>query len=662
MLRLKSLLLLLTVLVLGAAPRTMAQAPTPLVVGQPVDRELAPADEHTYTLDLPAGTFVHGVVDQHTVDVVVTVRDPQGAVVREFDGPARGPEPFTFDTESAGAYQVRVTPFRQASGAYTMRLLRTEPVATTPEGRVEQWLVATPDDAPGVVVGIIRGGEVAFAQARGRANLTHDIPFTPETPTNIGSTAKQFTGFALALLADRGALSLDDDVRDHIPELPDFGETVTLRHLLTHTTGYREFLNALALGGRRINDGDHIAQREIIELVQRQPRLQNAPGAEFNYNNTAFALAAVVVERVTGRSFPAWMSENVFAPLGMEHTTVRANPSVIVPNSSQPYVSAADGYCEVRDIAAAMGAGGIYTTVADLARWMGNLRTGQLGGTNVLRELTTPYVLTTGAPTGYGLGLMVDEHRGLRRFHHGGADIAHRSYFVYYPDLDAGYVVLSNHPALTNAFVEDVVEAFFGEHMTPVNAEPVPLAFDPETYDPETFDAYVGRYELEIMPGFVLTFARDGERIYTQATGQPQVDLVPLSDSTFTLRGVDARIVFHRDAAGEVTSLKLFQAGEHRAVRLPDQAAAAPPDLGAFAGRYYSEELETAYTIAVEDGSLVLRHRRLNDIPLTHTRGDTFSGSFPVAEVAFERSEAGQVTGLRAGSGRTRDVWFERQD
>jgi len=117
------------------------------------------------------------------------------------------------------------------------------------------------------------------------------------------------------LLAEQGTLSLDDDVRKHIPELPDFGQRVTVRNLLTHTTGYREVYNAMQFALRRFDEGDYVSRDEMIALVQRQPVLQNAPGAEFNYNNTAFAFAAMIVERASGQPFPQFMAERVQIPI-----------------------------------------------------------------------------------------------------------------------------------------------------------------------------------------------------------------------------------------------------------------------------------------------------------------------------------------------------------
>lgn len=528
-------------------------------------------------------------------------------------------------------------------------------------------------ETPGVVVAVVRDGRVVFQRGYGMANLSHGIPFTPETRTNIGSTSKQFTAFAIGLLAERGLLSLDDDVRAHLPELPDLGETVRLRHLIAHTSGYREFLNALAVGGWRLDRGDHIDRDEVFTVVQRQPALQNRPGAEHNYNNTGYALLAEVVARVTGESFPEWMRANVFEPVGMAATMVRADPRQIVPHSAQGYVPAGDDtFYEVMDIGAAMGAGGIYTTVGDLALWMGNLRTGAVGGPALMERMTTRNVLTTGDTISYAMGLMVMSGRGLRVVQHGGGDAAHRSTFVYYPDLDAGLIVQSNHGGFDNALPGRIAEVFFGEHMTPREgdvaaeaaapaADPaLAEAFDPESYDPALFDVYVGRYAMDVQPQFVLTFWRDDDRLLSRATGQQTVGLTPTSDSTFAVTGIAANLTFHRGEAGEVTGLTLHQNGHHHATRLADDDQAPSVDLSPYPGRYYSAEFETSYTAVMEDDQLVLRHRRQQPVTLSHTSGDAFAGSFPLAVVEFERDDAGRVVAFRASAGRARDMRFVR--
>ena len=648
-------------------------APVPVTVGETHADSLGAEDVHAYEVRLESGQFVIGDVDQLTVDVVVTVKDPAGEEVGEFDSPARGPEPFQFATDTAGAYTIEVAPFEKATGRYVFALERVEPEATTPEGKVDQLMTRYGDETPGVVVAVVEDGEIAFARAYGMADLTWDIPMTLDVRNNIGSTSKQFTAFAILLLAQRGQLSLDDDVRKYIEELPDFGDTITIRNLLTHTSGYREFLNAIAMTGRRLDEGDYIDRDEIIAMVQRQPELQNAPGAEWNYNNTAFALAAMIVARVGGLPFDEWMRENVFLPLGMEDTFVRPHRLAIIPRSSRGYGAADDGgYRELIDLGGAMGAGGIYTTMADLARWMGNLQTGAYGGYEIIEQMTTPYVLTSGDTTSYGLGLFVDEFRGLKRIQHGGADAAHRSHFAFYPELGTGVLVHSNYAGFDGSAPAAVTEAFLGdalmteeemEQVAEAEAEVAASEFDPEAWDPERFDDYAGRYELEEAPGFVLTFSRRADSLFTQATGQEELRIYATSDSTFELRVVDASVTFHRGEDGEVTSLTLHQNGDHPARRLDAEPwEPGPEELAAYEGRYFSDEMESFFTAVVEDGVLVLKHRRVEDIDLTPGEEDRFTAGFPLAEVVFLRSDDGELIGFEASNNRTRGVWFEKQE
>jgi len=543
-------------------------------------------------------------------------------------------------------------------------LLLAAPLAAAQPRALADSLLAPFDrpDAPGASVAVVRGGAVVYERAVGMADLSHGVAFTPATPSNIGSTSKQFTGYAVARLAAEGRLSLEDDVRDHLPELPDLGATVTLRHLLTHTSGYREFLNALAMAGVRLDEGDAIDGDAALRVVRRQRALQNEPGAEWSYNNSGYALLSRVVEAATGEPFDAWMAAHVFAPAGMATTQVRMHPGAVVPGAARGYLPhGEDAFREGEDIGGAPGAGGIYATAGDLARWMIRLGEGLAAGDGVYREMATPYVLASGDTTAYGLGLFVDRERGQRRIHHGGADLAHRADFAYYPDLDGGVVVLTNHPGFPLATaVRDLVDAFFGAEMEPLAEGSTPVAADPAAFAPEAFDRFAGRYALEVMPSFILTFWREDEQLWTQATGQPRIEIVATSDTTFSLVGVEAHLTFHADAAGAVTGLTLHQNGHHAARRLEDPAEG--PDLDAFAGLYFSDELEAAYVLRSEDGALHLHHSLRDPLALTPGEGDAFAGPFPFLEVQFERDGDGRVRGFHASNGRTRGVWFERYD
>ncbi len=515
-------------------------------------------------------------------------------------------------------------------------------------------------ETPGGVVLVMRDGEVVYTRAFGMANLSYNIPFAVNTPTNIGSTSKQFTAFAIGLLEEQGLLSLDDDIRKHIPELPEFDEPVKLWHLISHTSGYREYLNSFVMAGRML--GDQVEYREIIPLVQRQPELQNTPGEMYNYNNTGYALMTMIVERLTEQDFPSWMKENVFLPLGMNNTLVLKHRGQVIPGSAQGYGRDADeNIIKLADLSASMGPGGIYSTAEDLAKWVHNFYEPKVGSQALIEKMQTSFVKNDGDKLGYGFGLMIDEKNGLRRIYHGGADIAHRSELYMYPDIKGAVITQSNNNRFPGSIALKTAEAFFADVMELEDKDDA----DPEDfeYDPEKFDELAGRYELEAAPGFILEFTRESDTLFTQATGQGRVPIYASSDSTFYLKVVEARLTFHRNEEGEVDAVTLHQNGHHRATRLWEPAWTPSPEvLEMYLGRYFSEELEAFYEVTLNDeDELVLRHRRFSDIPLKAEAEDEYSGSFPISGVQFIRNDEGVVTGFTASSGRSFGIVFEKQ-
>jgi len=524
-------------------------------------------------------------------------------------------------------------------------------------------------DSPGLVAAVVEGGAISWQGAAGLANVSHQVPMTPETTINVGSTAKTLTAAAVVRLAHEGVLSLDDDVRTYLPELPDLGSPVTLRHLLSHTSGYREFLNALAVGGWRIEEADFVHPDEVLRVVQRQPALQNVPGASRNYNNTGFVLLARVVERVTDTPFEGWIRDRILAPLEMTNSHIRSTPGEVIPGAAYGYTprTGGTGYLEARDVGAAVGAGALYTTVGDLARWMRVVSGEVEAWAPVMEEMSRPTLLTDGTPTAYGLGMEVDRKGGLRRIHHPGGDIAHRAHFAWFPELEAGIIVASNDGGFGGAPVEALTRIFFGDRMTggtvaegQVDARAGDATHPEETgaeaivVSPDALGRLAGRYELEVQPGFVLAIRAGDQGLVAQATGQPPFPLTATSDSTFLLEAVGARLVFHADSA-----LTLHQGG---AALLARRVADPGPDaaLDVFEGRYYSAEFETFYTVSARDGGLVMEHRRRDPVRLAPSGDGVFVGPFPFFRVTFERGEDGSVTGFLADAIRARDMRFER--
>ena len=641
-----------------------------LGVSEMVEGVLELESPDTFYFDFGADTYIYGVCDQLTVDVVVALYDSTGKSLGQFDGPGVGPETFNFVISDPGRYLLEVAPFEKKTGNYTLELKVVEPVATEPAKRADQLFYAYSEEGvPGGVVGVIKHGELVFSKAYGMANLSHDIPYKANTPTNIGSVSKQFTAMAILLLEQQGKLSLEDDVRKHIPELPDLGQVIKIKNMLNHTNGFREVYNLMPMTGWK--GEDMLRREEIIALLKRQEELQAAPREEYNYNNSAFILLAEIVERISGLSFPEFMKKSVFTPLGMNSSQVRPNPAVIIPDASQGYVRDSTGYREAGDLYAAYGAGGIYTTLEDFGKWMGNFSTPILGGEELVKRLVMVDTLNNGDTMTYALGIGVDEFRGLKSYSHGGADIAHRAFLVYFPELDGGVVAMSNNANFNSGGIAyEMAELYFGEEMEPEEGEGANADEEAEEdgeekaeaaeilVSGELLEAYAGEYLLTGM-GVKLTYEVVDGRLKMSMEGQPEVYLNPLSETEFKYEDVEATIAFKSNEQKEVIGAVHSQGGQKYELERVAPYAPTVEELQALTGKFFSKELETFYTLEVRDTTLFLLIRNTKEIELSAVKEDNYKGDiFFIGELVFQRDNSGQVIGFTAANGRTRGIEF----
>ena len=635
------------------------------------------SDGQVRSFELDAETFFLAEVDQIANDFKVTVTSPDGEVVSEVDGRTRGIETIRFETEAPGAYDVAIAATDGEVGEFAFRVLRSEPIATDPAARLDQIMAAYDgENNPGAVVGVVDGGELALVHTVGMANLSHGVPWQRGTISNIGSVTKQFTAMGVLTLQAQDRMSLDDDIRTHIPELRDFGTPVTIRNLLNHTGGYREIYNLLPVGGHQGEDA--FARERAIAVVQRQPELQAPPNTEWNYNNTGYILVSLAIERASGQSFADYMRENVFGPLGMVDTRVKMVQGELIPGSAQGYTAeAGGGFRTTRDLAASAGAGGVYTTVDDLTRWMLNYRDATVGGAEAIEAITTTAVLESGDSTGYGLGLGIGEQGGRTLYTHTGGDISHRAYLSYYPELESGVIVMSNNAAFDLSVGGEIGEMFFGEHFDEAEGEDDAEADGGDAAGEYTGEdagedtgmsdarkyAIAGDWVLETQ-GISLTMSvavEDGN-VFVDVQGQGRTAARPTSGSTLEIASVSAEFTFDFDADGTTSTGTLVQSGLEISMRRVETSALAEEALRAYVGRYYSAELETFYEVAAEDGGLVLRHIEMAEpLAMQHTDGDEFSTAVVFLNtIAFQRGPNGAVTGFTVANGRTRGVLFEK--
>jgi CubicO group peptidase (beta-lactamase class C family) len=352
-------------------------------------------------------------------------------------------------------------------------------------------------DSPGWAVLVVRNGQVLLRRGYGMANLEHEIPITPTTVFDIASVSKQFAGMAISMLLERGEISLEDDVRRFIPELPDFGHTITIRHLVHHISGLRDWPGSLAVAGWRMDDVISFDQIKTFAFNQRA--LNFEPGNEYSYSNTGFNMLAEVVARVSGESFREWTDSQIFKPLGMYNTHFHDDHTEVVARKAYGYSKDPDGtYHAVPNGLTALGSSSLFTTIDDLAKWVVNFEEKRVGGESVVDQMFTRGVLNDGTEIAYAYGINVRRYRGLRTYSHGGSWASFRTFLVHFPDQLFSVVVLGNHsPANSSRAAYDVVDIYLADEL-----EPSPTRETAES-EPELaqlpialLDQYVGTYRL----------------------------------------------------------------------------------------------------------------------------------------------------------------------
>jgi CubicO group peptidase (beta-lactamase class C family) len=507
-------------------------------------------------------------------------------------------------------------------------------------------------DAPGCAVGVAQDGKLAYGRGYGLANLDWGIPITTSSVFDIGSVSKQFTASALALLELDGVLSLDDDVRRWVPELPEYGTPITIRHLLNHTSGIRDYLTLMSLAG--IEFANVFDEFDGVELIARQKALNFEPGSEFLYSNSGYLLLANIVRRASGQSVRQYLEGRVFDPLGMAASSIWDDNTEIVKERAYGYSPSDGGWAIDHAWNFQMGGDGqVLTSVEDLLKWDRNFYHPEVGGQGFLDRLHTRGTLNNGDTIPYALGLTLDEYRGLRRVQHGGAWAGFRAMLARYPDQHTSVILLCNRgDANPGGYANRVAEA--------VLASEFPEALSEEEGPQETGEAvslsdaqlrrWAGLYRHPDRPDYLRLEVAEGQLAVRQ--GESTYPLSPRSESLFILEITGQPMVFStEDEQDQVQSgSTVFQR-----VQAPDLSVTA---LRRYQGRYHSDELDAAYEVRL-DGDRLQLHRPNQDPAVLDpgVNGEFEAGGLGLTFV----EERGRVTGLRVFAGRVTGIVFEMQ-
>ena len=511
------------------------------------------------------------------------------------------------------------------------------------DARVDAIFKAWSTATPGCAIGVAVKGEPIVRAAYGMADLEHDVPNTPETIFEAGSVSKQFTAMAVLLLARDGKLSLDDPVRKHIPEVPELASPVTIRQMLQHTSGLRDWGALAAISGWPRSTRVH-THAHVLDILSRQRSLNFPPGTRWSYSNSGYNLAAILVSRVSGMSFADFTRTRMFEPLEMRDTSWRDDYTRVVKRRAIAYSERQGGFAADMPFENVHGNGGLLTTVGDLLKWNENFTKPAVGDAALLVEMQRNTRFTDGGTHEYALGLYADTYKGVREVDHSGATAGYRAHLGRYPDQQLSVAVLCNAgSANATAFAKGAAELY----LTGLASSPAPPGAHALT-EAEA-ERLVGLYRSR-QPAGIVTITRDKNALSAQNIGR----LIPLSSTRFVT--ADA-FTFEFDGRGQ-----LRRTDEFSRVDVFDRVERARPTsdtLKGLAGRYVSDEVETTLIAAVDGDRLVLRRRPDSEIVLTPVYPDGFSSS--LGWIVFHRDGAGRATGLSVRQDRVWDLRFTRQ-
>jgi len=531
-----------------------------------------------------------------------------------------------------------------------------------------------------VVLGVVKDGVLVLSLTRGLASLEHAIPLSPRSVLPLASESKPFTAAAILHASRAGALALDDDVRTHIPELPDLGHRVTIDHLLRHTSGVRDYPTLWELAGESAA-GAH-TPASALALLARQRALNFPPGSEFLYSNSGYFLLAVVLERATGRSLAEYAQEHLFAPLGMESTRYVDDPTVPIPHRADGHIRRPDGSIgRTLSASAVIGAGGVWTTVEDLAKWERAFHDDAIGGSgasggsgsgapaaggdgdgdgeeraasgSLRAAMIAPDRLADGREIPYARGLVPGDFDGLAHWSHGGKGDGSSTFILRFPALRFSVIVLSNDIATNAPSIawRSAIPLLFGpyreETLARMTPAPAPAFVE---LDEAELAARVGAYRDPNTRALWVIARAPGGLVLDGGAGRSL--LRPLGAGRFRTPGPGQEIAVEFEGAAMRVDI---EGQPERELARVERIELAPEALAEYAGTYESEELEVPWTLGVRDGALRFVGEGAPEAALTPTIKDEFALG-AVLRVSFRRDEGGRIVALAA---HTERVWAQ---
>ena len=507
---------------------------------------------------------------------------------------------------------------------------------------------------PGGTVGIAIKGVPVFTASYGLASMEYLVPNTYDTRFNIASVSKQFTALGIIKLHMEGKLSIDDDIRKYLPELPGFGHKITFRHMLHHTSGLRSLHTLLSLAGWRADDMKD--NDDLLRFMTMQQDLNFEPGSEYMYCNTGYILSAIIIEKITGEDFSDWMEKEIFNPLALYNTYVEDEYNRIARNYASSYNgSGRRGFVREIEYWAYTGSGNIHSTADDLLKWMRYYYDAPAGWEDEFAMMLTIDPLNNGEHNDYAFGVRLNEYKNEKKISHSGSIGGFRSYACTFPERETEIVILTNFSSSgVSALVNDISDILFNK---PETERTVMEAMEIKPVSFSRIESFTGTYDIENMDNRVFDIIKDGYELYGLFTGGNRTRLYTASDTV--LFNNDARIKINL-IEGDPEKIRIFSRGSSLKGIKTETHICTENELQKFEGRYWSPELETQYRFYLREGKLYGYHNRHGEFKIEYLKKDTFTTdrSF-MSKISIIRKDSG-ISGIRVTNSRVRDLWLEK--
>jgi CubicO group peptidase (beta-lactamase class C family) len=513
---------------------------------------------------------------------------------------------------------------------------------------------------PGCAVAVVKDGRVIFEKTYGMANLEYSQPITSNSVFDIGSLTKQFTGLAISMLIQQGKISLNDNIRQYLSWVPNFGKVITINMLIHHTSGLRDYPEALMAAGWRYNELGTMA--DVKQLVATQNDLDFLPGTEEAYCNTDYVLLAAIVEKVTGEAFPLWMKENVFKPLKMDASFILDNSGTIIPNLATSYVSNNKGSAKYNDVLTAYGSSCMYSSLNDLAGWVIHFQERLRLNDPIFTRLVQDGSLNNGKKVPYGFGVEIGSERGLKTISHTGAWVGYRTNIRNYPDQHFAFITLCNSDdndlsgpyarAITATFLKDYLKRDTVDQVKQLPTRIVPIG---------VLNQYTGNWLLGSPANKVFSLTVDSGRL-TFHTNGIAFPLEAKNDHLFYFAADNSVINFVSIKTFSYTSSIITIPGK-RFIKNDNAPAFSPggKQLISYCGNFYSAELETTYMISMLNGKLMIHHFRLGDFELNPVKDHQNEFTSDIGKLDFEKDNKGHYSIFKLSGERIRNIRFRKR-